>query len=330
MQTGALTPDHATPGRILAAARTERGMSVSEVAQRLKFSLRHIEALEADRYDALPSGPFVRGMIRTYAKLLGVDPARLLQDVPQPGGASEPAMQPRDMSVPFPQDSRPGSRAYLLLSMLIIVAVVVVLAEWFIRSQRGASEDAALPPQVEVSAAKVDAPETPTLETSAPVSVEPAVIREQSGADAIASQPAHDPTMVPPSTSSSPSPSQPDTGSSPPALAAEGQAKPGAAATEPKPAGADQAPAPAVAAVTPGRARLTLTFELESWVEIKDANGQIILSAINPAGTERQVVGTPPLALVIGNASGVRLSYNGDPVALTPNRTSDVARLTLE
>ncbi|MGB8435790.1 MAG: helix-turn-helix transcriptional regulator, partial [Burkholderiales bacterium] len=63
MQTGTLAPENATPGRILAAARTERGMSISEVAQRLKFSIRHIEALEADRYDALPSGPFVRGMI---------------------------------------------------------------------------------------------------------------------------------------------------------------------------------------------------------------------------------------------------------------------------
>jgi len=36
------------------------------------------------------------------------------------------------------------------------------------------------------------------------------------------------------------------------------------------------------------------------------------------------------LSLVIGNASGVRLSYNGEPVALAPNRTSDVARVTLE
>ena len=163
MQTGALTPEHATPGRILAAARTERGLSVSEVAQRLKFSLRHIEALEADRYEALPSGPFLRGMIRTYAKLLGVDPERLLQDLPQPEVASEPAMQPRDMSVPFPQDSRPGSRVYLLLSMLIIVAVVVVLAEWFIRSQRAGSEDAALPPAAEASVSKANSPETSSL-----------------------------------------------------------------------------------------------------------------------------------------------------------------------
>lgn len=322
MQTGALTPEHATPGRILAAARTERGMSVSEVAQRLKFSLRHIEALEADRYDALPSGPFVRGMIRTYAKLLGVDPARLLQDLPQPEASGEPAMQPRDMSVPFPQDSRPGSRVYLLLSMLIIVAVVVVLAEWFIRSQRGAAEEASLPPPGGSFVSKADTPET-----SAPSSVESLATQELPRAEAMATQPAADATALPPPASPG---SQSDAGSAPPALAPEGQAAPGPAAMESSQTASGPTPAPAAVAVAPGRARLSFAFELESWVEVKDASGGIVLSAINPAGTEREVVGTPPLSLVIGNASGVRLSYNGEPVALAPNRTSDVARLTLE
>jgi len=323
MQTGALTPEHATPGRILAAARTERGMSVSEVAQRLKFSLRHIEALEADRYDALPSGPFVRGMIRTYAKLLGVDPARLLQDLPQPEGSGEPAMQPRDMSVPFPQDSRPGSRVYLLLSMLIIVAVVVVLAEWFIRSQRGASEEAAPSPPGGTSVSKADSPEA-----SAPSSVEPAATPEPPRAEAMPTQPATDTTVLP---LPPPSPgSQPDTGSASPMPATEGQAAPAPAMMESSPAASGPTPAPAAEAAVPGRARLKFAFELESWVEVKDASGDIVLSAINPAGSEREVVATPPLSLVIGNASGVRLSYNGEPVALAPNRTSDVARLTLE
>jgi len=326
MQTGALAPDHATPGRILAAARTERGMSVSEVAQRLKFSLRHIEALEADRYDALPSGPFVRGMIRTYAKLLGLDPARLLQDLPHPATASEPAMQPRDMSVPFPQESRPGSRVYLLLSMLIIVAVVVVLAEWFIRSQRNASEDAALPPTTATPVSKAETPDT-----SAPLSVEPAPMQApQPGADAMATQPAPATAAAPQPTSSSSPGSQLDGGSTPPSLATNGQATPGAAASGENLAGSAPTPTPTAEAVPPGRARLKFTFELDSWVEVKDANGDIVLSAINPAGTEREVVGTPPLSLVIGNASGVRLSYNGEPVALAPNRTSDVARVTLE
>jgi len=42
------------------------------------------------------------------------------------------------------------------------------------------------------------------------------------------------------------------------------------------------------------------------------------------------VRGTPPFSLVIGNASHVRLTYNGKPVDLAPHIKVDVARLTIE
>jgi len=321
MQTGALAPDHATPGRTLAAARTERGLSVSEVAQRLKFSMRHIEALEADRYDALPGGPYVRGMVRTYAKLLGVEPAPLLEALPQPADSGEVAMQPRDMSVPFPQDPRSGSRVYLLLSMLIIVAVVVVLAEWFLRTQR---ESAPREPAVE-SSAMTETPPAAVLSASA----ESATAPTQSDAEArepAPQPPAVDSAALPPPAVTAQSP--PRTAPAPPAetmpqskLSAAAQAQPEVSAPKPAP---PPGPLPA------GKSRLTFSFEVESWVEITDGKGDVILSAINPAGSEKVVVGTAPLSLVIGNASGVRLTYNGEPVTLKPHRTSDVARLTLE
>ncbi len=325
MQTGALAPGNATPGRVLAAARTERGMSVSEVAQRLKFSTRHIEALESDRYDSLPSGPFVRGMIRTYAKLLGVDPGPLLDDLPRPGAAGEPEMQPRDMSVPFPQDARSGSRVYLLLSMLIIVAVTVVLAEWFIRSQRDAPLDAPLSAPAADPGAKVEAlPEPVPLSTNASTQAPQRAMEES------LPQRVPETALVPPASPSAASPSRPAAAAPPPALTT---ASPAAERTVAKQANAAESAREAVAAtelVPPGRARLMFTFDVESWVEITDANGKVLLSAINPAGTEKNLVGTAPFSMVIGNASGVRLTYNGKPVELAPHRSSDVARLTLE
>lgn len=320
MQTGALAPENATPGRTLAAARTERGMSISEVAQRLKFSIRHIEALEADRYDALPSGPFARGMIRAYAKLLGVDSTRLLEELPRPGTGGEPAMQPRDMSVPFPQDGRPGSRVYLLLSMLIIVAVTVVLAEWFIRSQRASPQDAALPAPTGETVAKVEA----SPESVAPATGETG--KELNSTTAGAGRSAET-TFVPPPSASAPPAGTLESGSTPPAReTATPSADRSATATQARQAGSAAQSGP----LPPGRSRLTFTFEIESWVEVTDANGKILLSALNSPGTERTLVGTGPFSLVIGNASGVRLTHDGKPVDLVPHRTSDVARLTLE
>jgi cytoskeleton protein RodZ len=321
MQTGALAPDNATPGRTLAAARTERGLSVSEVAQRLKFSVRHIEALEADHYDALPGGPYVRGMVRTYAKLLGVDAARLLDGLPQSDSGGEAAMEPRDMSVPFPQDSGPSSRVYLLLSMLIIVAVVVVLAEWFIRSQR--SEETGLPPV----AAEPDTKAAQATHAAEPV------------------PPAAGPGEMSPQAATAAEPPQPSTASNPEQLAgAAPQAPPAAlppaggsmpAAGHPVPNHAnsmplDGHPSAPPAPLKPGQARLTFNFDLESWVEVRGADGEILFSALNQPSTEKSIVGTAPFAVVIGNASGVRLTYKGEPVTLKPSRTSDVARFTLE
>lgn len=80
----------------------------------------------------------------------------------------------------------------------------------------------------------------------------------------------------------------------------------------------------------PGEHLVRLRFEQESWVEIRDGKGRKIFSQLNPAGTVQSVSGLPPLSLVVGNAAGVRLLYNNQPVDLAPHIKVDVARLTLE
>jgi cytoskeleton protein RodZ len=76
--------------------------------------------------------------------------------------------------------------------------------------------------------------------------------------------------------------------------------------------------------------RIELVFDRESWVEIKDADGRIVFSQINPPGSRRKVVGEAPFSIVIGNATGVKLRYNDSDVDLAPFTRTDVARLTLE
>jgi cytoskeleton protein RodZ len=137
----------------------------------------------------------------------------------------------------------------------------------------------------------------------------------------------------------------------PPASTAAGAAAPNSDASptaappaEEAPAVAEAAPAaaPANAEDTPGasasagagtqpqsRGQLHFVFEDESWVEVRERGGKIIFSRLNPAGTEEEVAGEPPLELVIGNADSVRLTYDGDPVDLAPHTRVDVARFAL-
>ena len=120
--------------------------------------------------------------------------------------------------------------------------------------------------------------------------------------------------------------------------------KPVAAAPAPKPALPSKPPAPpaaepatpaadtvaAPATTKPSERQVTLEFEDESWVEIRDGNGKVILWQLNLPGTRQVVSGRPPLSFVIGNAHGVRLTYDDRPVDLAPYTRTDVARMTLE
>ena len=76
----------------------------------------------------------------------------------------------------------------------------------------------------------------------------------------------------------------------------------------------------------------TLRFEFfkDAWVEVKDQRGQVLMAQINPSGSRATVEGRPPFALVIGNASNVRLNYGDKAVDFSQHVKVDVARFTLD
>lgn len=80
----------------------------------------------------------------------------------------------------------------------------------------------------------------------------------------------------------------------------------------------------------PGEAELHFVFENQSWVEVRDRDDRIVFSQLNPAGAVQHVQARPPLNVVIGNARGVRLTYNGRQFDLAPHTRVEVARFTLE
>lgn len=67
-------------GELLRKAREARGLALEGVAEATRIARRHLEALERSDLDALPAGPFGKGYVRSYAKLLGIDPEPILED----------------------------------------------------------------------------------------------------------------------------------------------------------------------------------------------------------------------------------------------------------
>ncbi|MDP1928584.1 MAG: DUF4115 domain-containing protein [Thiobacillus sp.] len=94
---------------------------------------------------------------------------------------------------------------------------------------------------------------------------------------------------------------------------------------EPVEAGVSAAPVVAAA-----KGALHLEFGADSWTEIKDASGTMLLRKLNVAGSSVDVHGAPPFNLVIGNATQAKLTYNGRPIDLKPFVDITVARFTLE
>lgn len=68
-------------------ARTERGMTLEQIAAGSGISLRALAALEADDYARLPEAVYVRGYVRRYARLLDIAAQPLIDDFDAQYGA---------------------------------------------------------------------------------------------------------------------------------------------------------------------------------------------------------------------------------------------------
>ncbi len=65
-------------GAYLHEQRTLRGVSLEDIAESTRIPLRHLQALEENRYDDLPAEVFIKGYLRSYAETAGLDAAELL------------------------------------------------------------------------------------------------------------------------------------------------------------------------------------------------------------------------------------------------------------
>jgi cytoskeleton protein RodZ len=279
-------------GAGLKAAREARGLSISEVAQQLKFAPRQLEALEQERFDLLPGGTFVRGMVRSYARLLKLEPEPLLEAIagrfqaPDANNLAARYSQP----VPFSDSARRSTFVYLGVSLAVLGLGSIIAYQWY--REHNAATQLASKRAAEKRAVAATKP--------APAST--------AAATPMASAPRAQPKTI-----------------------EEGpRAEPAAVkvVTE-RPPAMEKAATPTIAKAPAGVHRLVIRCEEEAWIEVKDSNERMLVSSLNPKGAERVVQARGPLTLVIGNAAHVRVTHNDRPVDLTPHTKLAIARFTL-
>ncbi|MFZ2303046.1 MAG: RodZ domain-containing protein [Gallionella sp.] len=315
-------------GKMLREARERIGLSVADVANQIKFAPRQIEALEADDFQHLPEMTFVRGFVRSYAKILDMDVQPLLAALPQTNVPAMPLI-PISVEVPFPDARSVNWQNLIWLGITLLLAVLVVaFAVWHYTTPVSQPEAAQVEVPVSLPSKMEVIPASPVLEAGTIESPALAEVKPEPAAN-----------LPSPHDTLSATGNKPDVLSQ--AHPAKPAAQPGQTSTRMAPAtsGRIEAPAqtqpikPAVQPDTlPKASALHLVFDEDSWVEIKDAEGKILSSRINPHGSELRLDGQAPFSLVISHAASVRLYHRGKQVDLTPYTrvSSEVARLTLE
>jgi cytoskeleton protein RodZ len=294
-------------GKALREAREGLGMSVYDVAERIKFAPKQVEALESNDYARLPKATFLRGFVRSYARVLQLDDAALIAALP-----SEPLPQnvvkQQVVDVSFP--SLPSLRRFNIIWLAAALGVTLVLGlfvwvsdgESAGRSSEVVVEVVPLPVVPDAGASAVAADPTPPVEEM-PKVVELRKIEEKAVKPHNVPAPAT--ATVSPATPTTPAPS------------------PIAAATNTK---------PPVALELLKRRPLHFVFSGSAWIEVVDVNGDVLLSRSNLAGTEKWIGGPrrAPYDISIGNPGNVKMYYKGKEIDLSAYAGMDTARLKVE
>jgi cytoskeleton protein RodZ len=134
-ETGSAALD--TPGKQLRRGREARKLEISQIATSLRITSQVVEALERDDYEHLPSPVFVSGYIRSYARLVGLDPGllnkqfhRLHPDAePLTGETGETTHHQRVETAPEQDGGGSGS---WVIAMVIILALAGAGVIWWV------------------------------------------------------------------------------------------------------------------------------------------------------------------------------------------------------
>ena len=116
----------ALPGLLMRKARTERALSVTDVAEALGVTERKVKALEADDYAKLPAQVYVRGYIRRYCALLGIEEAPVLrgyEHLSRGEREESPTTEPRRLL-----DNRNFKLGLIGVAGLLVLVLVATLA----------------------------------------------------------------------------------------------------------------------------------------------------------------------------------------------------------
>ncbi|HIE5386778.1 TPA: cytoskeleton protein RodZ [Enterobacter cancerogenus] len=302
-------------------AREQLGLSQQAVAERLCLKVSTVRDIEEDKAPADLASTFLRGYIRSYAKLVHIPEEELLPMMEKQAPVRAAKVAPMQS---FSLGKRRKKRDGWLMSFtwLVLFVVVGLTGAWWWQNHKAQQEE--ITTMADQSSAELN----------------------QSGNDGAQS--------VPLNTDGAASSSEPQTAATDApatdAPAATATTAPAAqdqnAVVAPSQANVDTAPATAAPADTAAASlptsqagvatpaadpnALVMNFSADCWLEVTDATGKKLFSGLQRKDGTLNLTGQAPYKLKIGAPAAVQIQYQGKPVDLSRFiRTNQVARLTV-
>ncbi|CAA6826017.1 MAG: Unknown protein [uncultured Thiotrichaceae bacterium] len=341
-------------GSLLQEYREQANLDIQSVAQALRLPVSAVEALENENFSELPEPPYVRGYLRSYARLADADPQQAITLYETIRGSDSnrqtriptaienahysPKNPPQELISPF--RFKMGLLSLGILGLIIFSMIPSV-------QEKAGNIWSSFSPDKEIQDVETTINTTISdnvagnLPVSAPAPVEEPTDNTESQATDIATNTTTDSgngtfntTISDNATSESSteeaveqSPdTEPETTTSSTQNTVEDSSSVASSATTETPVENSD---PTVEEAN-GATKLKLVFSDEVWIRINDGEGKRLFEALNPAGTEKELLFNKPLKFKIGNAQGMKLFVDGEETDISKYINGSIAKFGLE
>lgn len=297
-------------GRRLREAREALNLSQQVVADELRLKVTTVRELEAglNPLDLAPT--FIRGYVRSYAKLLQLPEEEILSLLPKGAhGKSDSLASNRVKGFSLRKPRKTLDRWLTLFTWLIIFVVLGLTGAWWWENHKAQQQDdiadAGSQNQVALSGSDSSSPSAPSAGTA--ISLSPS---------------------SPPTDTTNASTQQQAPASAPAAPAAPTLEQ--AVAAQVAEAEAAKNQGQLVPQAPQDGNDIYMTFSADCWIEVIDDRGKNLYSGLQRKDGKLSLTGQPPYQLKLGAPAGVSITYKGKPVDMSPYKNANrTARLTL-
>ena len=282
-------------GKRLRDAREAKKISITDAAAQLRVTRDAIVHLEEQNWDRLHGRTYARGYFLSYAKFLGLPQDEMLAGF----NIEFTETDHRSPSVAPIQQLKPAKSGLPWLPLILLVSVAVLA--WFAYQQWQATqvepiEEVPNQPLIEPA----ENPETESDTHSIPIT--------ESNNELTQSSDEREPSVEP---------AQPEASES-----LIDESAPVETETQ-----ATEEVEPVIAEAS--QSNLIIGINADCWVEVRDANQQVLISRVVRAGNTVELTGAAPLQVSLGQANAASVRFEGRIIDISEYTRGNVARFTL-